>query len=64
MSFSDINECEEFPDVCDVDHETCINGIGSYDCIALSNPTTSQPQIQNCPLGLQFDERLKRCIGK
>ncbi|GBN78450.1 hypothetical protein AVEN_176749-1, partial [Araneus ventricosus] len=47
---TDVNECEEFPDVCDIEREKCQNEWGSYDCLPLQPPV---PTEGSCPAGFE-----------
>ncbi|KAG8193076.1 hypothetical protein JTE90_017827 [Oedothorax gibbosus] len=55
----DVNECEEFADVCNHLAEVCVNAEGSYECV----PNSPQPQqrTENCPAGFHYDHTGRRC---
>ncbi|GFW75852.1 fibulin-2 [Trichonephila clavipes] len=56
---TDVNECEEFPDVCDIQKEKCQNEWGRYECIPLQ---TTGPSQTPCPPGFELDPRRRQCV--
>ncbi|CAL1286687.1 unnamed protein product [Larinioides sclopetarius] len=56
---TDVNECEEFPDVCDIEREKCQNEWGSYDCLPLQPPV---PTEVSCPPGFERDPHSRQCV--
>ncbi|GIY41156.1 uncharacterized protein CEXT_747461 [Caerostris extrusa] len=56
---TDVNECEEFPDSCDMHRERCQNEWGKYDCVPLLQQTTPEPP---CPPGFRKDPRTQQCV--
>ncbi|GFQ75776.1 uncharacterized protein TNCT_259431 [Trichonephila clavata] len=56
---TDVNECEEFPDVCDIQKEKCQNEWGRYECIPHQ---TTAPSQTPCPPGFELDSRRRQCV--
>ncbi|XP_055933014.1 fibulin-1-like isoform X2 [Argiope bruennichi] len=55
----DVNECEEYPDACDIEREKCENAWGSYECLPLQTIGLAE---NFCPPGFKRDPRNRQCI--
>ncbi|XP_015912023.1 fibrillin-1 isoform X2 [Parasteatoda tepidariorum] len=55
----DVNECEEFPGICEDESKVCRNDVGSYKCVV---PLLLEPLVENCAPGFRFNQSRKKCV--